>query len=85
MGDKGMYFRYMRITPSKREYLLSLVAPFIAKLHTNYRQSIPPEQRLSLTLRHLATRKSRIFCKFAVSNWTPDGVANHSRNLQSYL
>ena len=48
------------MTPDRKEYLLSLGAPFITKLSTNYREPVPPEQRLSLTLRHLATRESQI-------------------------
>ena len=60
MGDREMYFRYMRMTPDRMEYLLSLVAPYITMLSTNYREPIPPEQRLSLTSRHLATGKSQI-------------------------
>ena len=49
VDDKEMYFRYMRMTPDRKEYLLSLGAPRTTKLLTNYREPIPPEQRLSLT------------------------------------
>ena len=45
------------------EHLLSLGAPYITKLSTNYREPIHLEQRLSLTLRHLATRESQISLK----------------------
>ena len=51
----------MRMTLDRKEYLLSLGAPLITKLSINYRKPIPPEQRLSLTLRHLATGESQIF------------------------
>ena len=60
MGDKQMYFRYMQMTPGPMKHLLSLVAPRIAKLSTNYREPIPPQHRLSVTLRHLATGESHI-------------------------
>ena len=60
MGDKQMYCRYMRMPPGQMEHLLSLVAPRIAKLSTNYREPIPPQHRLSVTLRHLATGESHI-------------------------
>ena len=60
MGDREMYFRYMRMTPDRMEYLFSLGGPYITKLSTNYRKPIPPEHRLSLTLRHLATGESQI-------------------------
>ena len=42
------------------EHLLSLVAPYITKLSTNYRELIPPERRLSLTLRHFDTGECQI-------------------------
>ena len=47
------------MTPDRKEHLLSLVASLITKLSTIYREPIPPEQRLSLTLRHLATGQSQ--------------------------
>ena len=40
MGDQDMYFRYMRMSLTKMERLLSLIAPFVTKSNTNYRQSI---------------------------------------------
>ena len=61
VGEREMYFRYMRMTPDRKEHLLSLGAPLITKLFTNCREPILPEQRLSLTLRHLATGESQIF------------------------
>ena len=60
MWDHEMYFRYMRMSPSRFEHLLTLIAPKITKKTTNYREPIPPDQRLSLTLRHLATGESQI-------------------------
>ena len=60
VDDRKMYFRYMGMTPDRKEYLLSLGAPLITKLSTNNREPIPPEQRLSLTLRHLVTGESQI-------------------------
>lgn len=39
------------------EVLLHKVAPLITKQDTHLRKSIPPAERLSLTLRHLATGK----------------------------
>ena len=59
IGDREMYyFRYIWMTLGRMEHLFNLVAPRITKLSTNYRQSIPLQQGLSLTLRHLATRES---------------------------
>ena len=59
VDNREMYYRYTRMTPD-RKYLLSLGAPLITKLSTNYREPISHEQRLSLTLRHLATGESQI-------------------------
>lgn len=60
LGDEEMYFRYMGMTPSSFEYLFVRVAPFITKQTTNYREPISPGERLSITLRHLATGESHI-------------------------
>ena len=60
VDDREMYFRYARMTPYRKEFLFSLSAPLITKLSTNYKEPISPEQRLSLTLRHLATGESQI-------------------------
>ena len=60
MADEEMFFRYMRMSPHNFEYLLSLVAPNITKQTTNFRKPIPPQLRLSVTLRHLATGESHI-------------------------
>ena len=58
VDDREMYLSYMRMTPDRKVLLLSLGAPLITKLSTNYREPITPEPRLSLTLRHLATGES---------------------------
>ena len=60
MGDREMYVRYMLMAPDRKVHLLSLGAPLITNSSNNYREYIPPEQRLSLTLRHLATGESLI-------------------------
>lgn len=45
------YFNYMRLTPKMFDYLLSRVGSLITKQETNWRVSIPPTARLSMTLR----------------------------------
>ena len=60
MWDKEMYFWYMRMTPTSFERLLRLVGERISKQTTNYREPVPPEQRLSVTIRHSATSESHI-------------------------
>ncbi|XP_069819926.1 uncharacterized protein [Dendropsophus ebraccatus] len=52
------YRNYLRMSEESFLQLLSLVKPFIQKKDTVMRQSIPPEQRLTATLRFLATGKS---------------------------
>ena len=86
MWDHEMYFRYMRMSPSRFEHLLTLIATKITKKKkktTNYRESIPLDQRLSLTLRHLATGVSD-FSELTVQNRTANHLQNNSRNLQGY-
>ncbi|KYN11790.1 Leukotriene A-4 hydrolase [Trachymyrmex cornetzi] len=41
------------------EFLLEKVTPLIKKQNTHLRESIPPDERLSVTLRHLATGESQ--------------------------
>ena len=60
VNDREIYFKYMRMKPNRKEYLLSSGAPLVTKLLINYRKPIPLQQRLSLTLRHLATGESQI-------------------------
>jgi len=60
LADEEMFFRYMRMSPSIFEKLLRLVGKRLTKQTTNYRHPVPPEQRLSVTLRHLATGESHI-------------------------
>ena len=82
--DREMCFRCMRMTSSRLEHLLCLVAPQITKQVTNYRKPIPPEQRLSLTLRHLATGESHISLslQYRIGRQT---IHNHSGDLQGHL
>ena len=60
LGDEEMYFRYMRMTASSFEFILRRVAPLIVKEQTTFRPPISPGERLSITLRHLATGESHI-------------------------
>ncbi|KYQ47883.1 hypothetical protein ALC60_13092, partial [Trachymyrmex zeteki] len=47
----------LRMDTATFEKLLNKVTPLIIKQNTHLRKSIPPAERLSLTLRHLATDK----------------------------
>ena len=64
VGDREMYFRYMRMIPNRFKHLFTLVAPRVTKTTNKYRKPILPEQRLSLTLRHLATGEVRVSLSF---------------------
>lgn len=50
-----MQFRYIRMTPERFEHLLSLVGPLITKTNTRMREAISVAERLTLTLRYLAS------------------------------
>ena len=55
--DHELFFRYFRMLPDKFEELLSIVGPSLLKNCRN-REPVSPEERLSVTLRHLATGDS---------------------------
>ncbi|XP_064479250.1 uncharacterized protein LOC135392472 [Ornithodoros turicata] len=58
MEVKDNYRRYIRMDVSTFEHLLNLVRPQIQRQDTNFREAISPEERLSVTLRLLATGES---------------------------
>ena len=53
--DREMFFRYYRMTPDRFEHFLSLVKDRLTKKETNLRKPISARERLSVTLRYLAT------------------------------
>ena len=57
LGDHESFFKYFRMFPTVFEKLLRLVAPLIVKSDQK-RESITPAERLSVTLRYLATGDS---------------------------
>lgn len=54
LADHEYFFTYFRMTPQKYEELLTLIAPHITK-SSKRREAIEPSERLSATLRYLAT------------------------------
>ena len=48
------------MSPGRFEHLLSLVGPPIKKTDTNFRKAVEPAQRLTLTLRFLASGDSQV-------------------------
>ena len=50
-NDPTKFKEYFRMLPETFDYILEKVSPLIMKNTTNYRPSISPEERLSVTLR----------------------------------
>ncbi|KAK4883383.1 hypothetical protein RN001_006702 [Aquatica leii] len=55
VGDEVFYKNFLRMSAADFDYLLAKVTPFIARKDTHMRQAITPTERLTLTLRYLAT------------------------------
>ena len=55
LDDRHGFGQMLRMTPEEFDFLLGLVEPIIRKRDTWMRRAITPSQRLSLTLRFLAT------------------------------
>ncbi|KAG8230317.1 hypothetical protein J437_LFUL000587 [Ladona fulva] len=56
--DEALFKNFTRISKEDFGYLLGKVTPIIRKTDTNYRDAIPADVRLLLTLRYLATGDS---------------------------
>jgi len=56
--DQKSFHNFLRMNNSSFELLLSKIAAQITRQDTNMRLSIPPEERLAVTLRYLATGES---------------------------
>ena len=81
-----------RMSNSDIEYLLNMVGPSIAKMDTNYRQSISPKNRLLITLRFLASGDSyqSLVLTFKVSQQSiscivPEVCNALIRSLKNYI
>ena len=60
-------FRYLRMSPEKFEHLLTLVGPLISKRATKMRELISAAERLTLTLRMLASGDDQQSLAFSYS------------------
>ena len=58
-NDRELFFRYIRMTTERFNYLLSLVKEKIEKKDTRFRKSIPASARLAITLRYLASGETQ--------------------------
>ena len=56
-GDDKSYKNYLRMSHDDYEHLLEKVTPKIMKRDTHLRKAITPSERLTLTLRFLASGK----------------------------
>ncbi|XP_011858988.1 PREDICTED: uncharacterized protein LOC105556501 [Vollenhovia emeryi] len=62
--DKGKFINYFRMDPIIFKELLKIIGPFIVKQHV-IREPIPPETRLHITLRYLASGDSMASISYA--------------------
>lgn len=65
--EPGDWFNYLRMDEETYLELLTLVTPLIQRQDTFMRQSISPHERLTATLRFLATGRSYEDLKFSVA------------------
>nr|CAH7767981.1 unnamed protein product [Callosobruchus chinensis] len=56
--SSGLFKKCCRMSQADFDLLISLIGPRISKQDTNYRECIPAEMRLAITLRFLATGDS---------------------------
>jgi len=56
--DSGQFENFARMSQEDFEHLVSLLSPKIAKQTTHFREPIPVNERLAVTLRFLATGES---------------------------
>ena len=59
LKDHSIHFNYLRMLPSTFDDLLHLVGPSLVKGTTNFRKPLPPELRVAVALRYLATGESQ--------------------------
>lgn len=58
LGDVDEFRLMLRMPPDVYEYLLERIRPAITPKKINYRKVVSAEERLALTIRHLALGKS---------------------------
>ena len=56
----GHHKKFIRMATADFELLINLVGPKIVKIDTRFRESVPVQERLTVTLRILATSNSYI-------------------------
>lgn len=58
VDDVEEFYVYTKMTPDIFDDLCAIVSPEIRKMDTNFREAIPPRERLLMTLRYLASGDS---------------------------
>ncbi|KAE8739193.1 hypothetical protein FOCC_FOCC015316 [Frankliniella occidentalis] len=76
LEDPERFRRCLRMDVAMFQDLVEKVTPIIRKQNTHLRESISPAERLSVTLRHLATGESQesLSCSFRIGQSTISGI-----------
>ncbi len=88
----GQFENFCRMSNEDFGYLLTQVEPLIAKKNTKWRNAIPPNERLAITLRFLATGDSFSSLHYlfkispqAISTIVPEVCSAIIKVLQKYV
>ena len=67
----GSFYNFFRLDQQLFELLLEKISPLVAKCDTHLRKSVPPRDRLAVTLRYLATGNSMsdLHYTFRLGKW----------------
>ncbi|XP_042868677.1 uncharacterized protein LOC122250990 [Penaeus japonicus] len=91
VGDDSVFYDFHRMNRQKFDKLLNLVAPLIQKENTQLRDTISAPERLSVTLRYLATGESRRSLAFQfrishslITHIIPEVCSAHIPGLKGY-
>ena len=80
LGDRELYFNYMRISPESFKYLLNVVGPITSKEDTRFWKAIPSAERLCLTVHYLAYggSKQSLSFSFRIAKPTTCSIINET-------
>ena len=80
LGDQESFYRYFHMTRERFSLLLSEIGPSITRQNTNFRQAIPPGERLAITLHFLVTGDAMqtISFSYRVGLSTVAGIINNT-------
>lgn len=75
--EPGDYFNYLQMDEETFLELLNLVTPLIKKKSSHLREAMSSHERLTVTLRYLATGRSYEDLKYSSSNFCPMFRSNY--------